>query len=313
MAEVAATMPATQEQVAAPARAAGRGRGKGKVKGRGKFKGKAKAMKVAPDGEQAEKKPREPKVNLRTQVENEVGDRDIEEVIKEARAKVEQLQAALAQAQQDEIGFEKDIGEGKLKMTQASTKVDESVHKETLALEKLKECKKGLIAAQKITAEKRLACGDEEKALDVLQNEGEAQKKEADLLQEKQDAINAKEAAKKAYQEALLKAKEVAEEIKNKRHALALTDDPEAAERAKVEAERAVEEEKARKEAKNIVSNAENALKAENKQMERERAQRDKERAKAFKEAAGLGPKKRALGDGVAASPAKATKIQDVD
>jgi len=301
-------VPATITEVAAaPVKAAGRGRGKGKLKGRGKFKGKAK--KAAAD--QVPKEPRAPKVNLRTQVETEVGDRDIEEVIKEARAKVEQLQAAVAKAQEDEIGFEKDIGDGKVKMQEASARVDECVHKETLALEKLKVSKKALIDAQRVTAEKRLAFGDEDNALHVLENEGEQQKKEADLLKEKADALAAKDAAKKAYDDAVLKAKEVAESLKAKRQALAITDDPEAAEKAKAEAVRAVEEEKMRKEAKTMVATAEKDLKAQNKELERERANRDKERAKAFKEAAGLGPKKRAGGE--MASPAKAAKIQDVD
>lgn len=308
----AATVPATQEApaiAATPVKAAGRGRGKGK-KGRGKFKGKAKKKIVAAaDGEAAPKK--EPKLNLRQQVEKEVGDRNIEDVIKEARAKVEELQAAVAKAQEEDVTYEKDIVAGKSAMTEASARVDECVHKETIALEKLKDAKKGLIEAQKVTAAKRLACTDEVKALEIIENEGEQRQKEADLLKSKADAQAAKEAAKQAYKEAMLKAKEVTEEIKHKRQALALTDDPEAAERAKKEAEDAAEEEKARKEAKSIVSHAEKDLKAENKQLERERAQRDKERAKAFKEAAGLG-KKRAHPD-AAASPAKAAKIQDVD
>jgi len=303
-------MPATFEAPAAVA--AGRGRGRGKVKGRGKAKGKAKGKKVAPSGDKAPSEPKVPKVNLRTMVEQEVGDRDIEEVIKEARAKVEQLQAAVAKAQQDELGFEKQLGEGKAAMQEASAKVDASVHKETIALEALKDAKKVHIDTQKKLAEKKMACGDDQKALDVLANEGEQQKKEADLLKDKADAMAAKEAAKKAYQEALLKAKEVSDEIKNKRQALALTDDPEAAEKAKVEAERAVEEDKARREAKTFEKNAENDLKNDLKQLEKARAQRDKDRAKAFKEAAGLGSKKRAISDG-AASPAKAAKIQDVD
>merc|ERR1712086_127543 len=175
--------------------------------------------------------------------------------------------------------------------------------------ETLKTAKKAHIDVQKKLAEKKMACGDDMKALDVLANEGEQQKKEADLLKDKADA----EAAKKAYLEATLKAKEVAEEIKSKRQALAITDDPQAAEKAKAEAERAVEEDKARKEAKTFEKNAEHDLKNDLKQLEKARQQRDKDRAKAFKEAAGLGSKKRAISDGAAASPAKATKIQDVD
>jgi len=307
MAEVAATVPATLGETAVPAAV---GRGRGKAKGRGKFKAKGKGKKKQ-GGVQTPKEPKAPKVNLRAQVEMEIGNRDIEEVIKEARAKVEELKAAVAAAQDDEIKFEKEIGAGKLAMEQASAKVDECVHKETLALEVLKDVKRGLIEAQKTTSAMRLAAGEEDKALDVLKNAGEDSKKEADLLKEKADAQAAKEAAKKAYNEAILKAKQVAEEIKNKRTALALTDDPEAAERAKAEAERAAVEEKARKEAKSLVAKADAELKAENKQLERDRAQRDKERAKAFKDAAGLGSKKRAIS--VAPSPAKAAKMQDVD
>jgi len=243
----------------------------------------------------------------------EIGDRDIEEVIKEARAKVGELQAAVAKAQADELGFEKQLGEGKMAMQEASARVDECVHKETLALEKLKEAKKAHIDFQKKLAEKKMACGDDQKAIDVLANEGEQQKKEADLLKDKADAMAAKDAAKKAYNEAMLKAKQVAEEIKNKRAALAITDDPEAAEKAKAEAGRVAEEEKARKEAKTFEKNAENDLKNDLKQLEKARVQRDKDRAKAFKDAAGLGAKKRAIADGAAASPAKAAKIQDVD
>jgi colicin import membrane protein len=306
MAEVAAM---TLGETAVPAAA---GRGRGKAKGRGKFKAKAKGKKnVAAGG--APKEPKVPKVSLRAQVEAEIGNRDMEEVIKEARAKVEELKAAVASAQDDELKFEKDIGAGKIAMGEASAKVDECVHKETLALEVLKDVKRGLIEAQKKTSALRLAAGDEDKALDVLKNAGEDSKKEADLLKEKADAQAAKEAAKKAYNEAILKAKQVAEEIKNKRSALALTDDPEAAERAKAEAERAAVEEKARKEAMSVIAKADADLKAENKQLERERAERDKMRAKAFKEAAGLGSKKRAISNGVAASPAKAAKMQDVD
>jgi len=311
MAEVAATIPATVEAPVAVAAAGGRGRGRGKAKGRGKFKGKAKAKKAAPSGEP--KAPKEPKVNLRTLVEQEIGDRNIEDVIKEAREKVAQLQEAVAKAQQDELGFEKQLGEGKMAMSEASGKVDAAVHKETLALEKLKEAKKAHIEAQKKLAGTKMACNDDQKALDVLASEGDQQKKEADLLKDKDDAMAAKEAAKKAYNEATLKAKQVAEEIKNKRQALAITDDPEAAAKAKAEAERAAEEEKSRKEAKAFEKNAEHDLKNDLKQLEKARAQRDKDRAKAFKEAAGLGSKKRAIGDGAAASPAKATKIQDVD
>lgn len=299
----------TLGETAVPAAA---GRGRGKAKGRGKFKAKAKGKKnVAAGG--APKEPKVPKVSLRAQVEAEIGNRDMEEVIKEARAKVEELKAAVASAQDDELKFEKDIGAGKIAMGEASAKVDECVHKETLALEVLKDVKRGLIEAQKKTSALRLAAGDEDKALDVLKNAGEDSKKEADLLKEKADAQAAKEAAKKAYNEAILKAKQVAEEIKNKRSALALTDDPEAAERAKAEAERAAVEEKARKEAMSVIAKADADLKAENKQLERERAERDKMRAKAFKEAAGLGSKKRAISNGVAASPAKAAKMQDVD
>jgi len=313
MAEAAA---APVPVVAAPAPAGrGRGRGAGKAKGRGgKFKAK-KVAKAAP-AEGAEPKPKKEKpVNLRTQVEAEIGERNIDDVIKEARAKVAELQERVTKAQEAEMSYETSILEGKSKMEQASASVDECVHKETLALEKFKAARQALIQAQKVVAEKKLEVGEEEKALEVLASEGEAQKGDADLIAAKQAAIEAKEAAKKAYQEAMLKAKQVADEMKNKRATLAITNDPEAEAKAKAEAEREAEEAKIRKEAKTLGKTQANDLKTQVKELEKQRQERDKARAQAFKEAAGLGAKKKrlALGDGAAASPAKAAKIQDVD
>jgi len=319
MAEAAAA-PVPVAVAPAPAvKAAGRGRGKAKAKGRGKFKGKAKAMKVAPpaldeNGQPIVKPKKEKPLPLRQQVEQEVGDRNIEDVIKEARAKVEELQAAVAKAQEGELGYEKVISEGKMKMEEASAAVDSAVAKETIALEKFKAAKQALVDSKKKTIEKKLALGEEEKAMDVLASEGEKNKKEADLLKAKEDALKAKEEAKKALHEAQARAKQIAEDIKNKKAALAITDDPEAAEKAKVEAEKAAAEAAQRKEAKALQSNAAKDLKQQLRELEKARHDRDKERARAFKTAAGLGGagKKRALGD-VAASPAKAANIQDVD
>lgn len=173
-----------------------------------------------------------------------------------------------------------------------------------------------MIEVQKKVAEKKLALGDEDKALDMLANAGEDQKKEADLVNERRIAQEAKEAAKKAYQEAMLKAKQVNDEMKAKRNALAITDDPDAEAKAKAEAAKEAEEAQLRKEAKNLGKTQAVDLKNEVKQLEKARQERDKARAQAFKEAAGLGAKKKlkALGDGASASPAaKAAKIQDVD
>jgi len=291
------------------------GRGRGKAKGRG-AKGKAKkVMKIAP-AEGAEPKPKKEKApNLRQQVEEEIGERNIDDVIKEARAKVAELQAKVTKAQEAEMSYETSILEGKGKMEQASASVDECVHKETLALEKFKAARQALIQAQKVVAEKKLEVGDEEKALNVLASEGDLQKMDADLIHAKQAAIEAKEAAKKAYQEAMLKAKQVADEMKNKRATLAITNDPEAEAKAKAEAEREAEEAKIRREAKTLGKTQALDLKTQVKELEKQRAERDKARAQAFKEAAGLGSKKKrlSLGDGAAASPAKAAKIQDVD
>merc|ERR1712072_1498012 len=210
-------------------------------------------------------------------------------------------------AQEAEVSFETSIMEGKMAMEQASANVDSCVHKETIALEKFKAAKTALVDAQKKVIEKKLVLGDEDKALTVLSTEGEKNKKEAELIQAKQDAVKAKEEAKKAYQEAMAKAKEVAEEMKAKRSALAIADDPEAAAKAKEAAERAAEEEKARKEARTLGKEAGKDLRQEVKALEKERVERDKKRAQAFKLAAGLAKAKKrlALGDGSAASPAK--------
>jgi len=313
MAEAAAPLPVAE--AAAVAAPAGRGRGRGKAKkGRGKMKKKAmkKAVPaVGADGEPLPKK--EPKLSLKAEVEQLIGDRDIEIVIKEARAKVEELQKAVTKAQEAEMSFETSMSNGKVKMAEASGHVDKCVHEETMALEKLKAARHELIGAQKNLSQKKLEAGDGDRALQVLESEGEMQKQTQDLIKQKQEVEAAKEAAKKALMEAQVKAKEVAQAMKDKRHALALTDDPEAAARAKVEAERAAVEDKERKEAKTAGAHAEKDLKVQLKALDKMRADRDKERAKAFKEAAGLGSKKRALADGSAASPAKGAKIQDVD
>lgn len=313
MAEAAAPLPVAEASaVAAPA---GRGRGRGKAKkGRGKMKKKAMKKAVPADGAEGEATPKkEPKLSLKAQVEQDIGDRDIEDVIKKARAKVDDLQKAVSKAQEDEMSFEASISNGKVKMAEASADVDKCVHEETLALEKLKAARRDLIEAQKSLSQKKMEAGDGDRALQVLESEGEMQKKTQDLIKQKQEVEAAKEAAKKALMEAQVKAKEVAQAMKDKRQALALTDDPEAAARAKAEAERAAEEDKARREAKTAGAHAEKDLKAQLKALDKMRADRDKERAKAFKEAAGLGSKKRALADGSAASPAKGAKIQDVD
>jgi len=303
-----------------PVVAAGRGRGKGKAKGKKGKKGKF-AMKVAKPVEGEEgyvpKPKKEPKVNLRAEVEASVGDRNIQDVIAEARAKVEEMQAAVSKAQEAEMGYETNILNGKLAMETASAQVDSCVHKETIALEKFKAAKQALIEAQKKVAEKKLAVGEEDKALSVLSSEGEKNKLEADLIKAKEDAHKAREEAKRALEEAKAREKAVQEEIKAKRSALALTDDPDAAAKAQASAEKEAEEAKERKEAKALGATAAKDLKQEVKDLEKARADRDKERAKLFKEAAGLGKvsKRKALGDG--ASPAKVgkagEKIQDVD
>jgi len=200
-------------------------------------------------------------------------------------------------------------------MEQASANVDSAVHKETLALEKFKAARQALIEVQKKVSDKKMELGYEDKALHVLATEGEVQKKDADLIAAKAAAHAAKEDARKAYEEAKMKEKQAIEDIKAKKSALAITDDPEAEAHAKAEAERAAEEKKLKDEAKSLGKVAAIDLKNQVKELEKQRAARDKERAKMFKEAAGLGPKKRlaSIGDGSAASPAKAAKIQDVD
>merc|ERR1712070_696797 len=123
-----------------------------------------------------------------------MGDRNIEDVIKEARAKVEELQAAVQKAQEAEAAYGSSILQGKAAMEAASATVDACVHKETIALEKFKAAKTSLINAQKSVAAKKLAVGEEEKALEVLSNEGESNKKDADLIKAQEEAVAAREA-----------------------------------------------------------------------------------------------------------------------
>lgn len=324
MAEVAPAVPAVAPVApvaAVPARGRGRGRGK-KGKAKGKFgKGKAKArgrapapVALGPDGLPLPKPEKVVKKSLRQQVEEDVGNRDIDDVIKEAKAKVAELEAAVLARQKEEMAYEATILEGKGKMDQASASVDLTIQKEKLAFEKLKAAKQEHVSAQQKTVEKRIALREEQKKIEVLSNEGAKSKQEADLIAAQQEAIAAKEAAKKAYQEAMHKAQQVKEEMKAKRGALAITDDPEAEARAKKQAEIDAKDEEQKKIAANMKKTAAHDLKAELRELEKQRIQREKERAKAYKEANAMGKKRRAIGD---ASPAKAAKvgenIQDVD
>merc|ERR1712093_570554 len=99
-------------------------------------------------------------------------------------------------------------------------------------------------------------------------------------------------------------------EMKAKRQALAITDDPDAEAKAKERAEKDAAEAEQKKEAKHLQKQAGADLKAQLKELEKQRNLRDKERAGQFKEVPGLGKAKKrlALGDGSAASPAKAAK-----
>merc|ERR1719272_567167 len=128
-------------------------------------------------------------------VEQEIGDRDIEDVIKDARARVEELQSAVTKAQGAEITFETDIINGKTKMGESSAKVDSCVHAETLALEKLKAARRDLVEVQKRVADKRLEASEGTKAFEVLEQESTSINQTAELLAEKKAVQEAASAA----------------------------------------------------------------------------------------------------------------------
>merc|ERR1711879_370222 len=93
------------------------------------------------------------KASLKSKVEAEIGNRDIEEVIKEAREEVARLEATVATAQKEEAEFNVTVEEAKGAMELASASVDASVQKETIALEKFKAAREALIAISKQVAD----------------------------------------------------------------------------------------------------------------------------------------------------------------
>jgi len=324
MAEVEETVPQEEAPtVAAASGGRGRGRGaagRGKKAGRGKMKAKAKAKKgkaklVAEGAEGVEKPKAEKKLNLKQQVEAEIGSRDIDEVIKEAREEVAKLQAAVEAVQKEEIEFESSILAGRKKMEACTSAVDASVAKEALALEKFKAARTAVIDSNKRVLDNKVELAEEEKALAVLASEGEMRTKESSLRKAKAEAAEAASAAKKALEEAKKKEKDAMESLKKGRQAI---EGEEAEERMKDTLAKEAAEKAVKLEAKEAARGAGKSLKEDLKEFDKARTERDKARAAAFKEAAGLGKVKKrvALMDGSAASPSKVAKkggIQDVD
>merc|ERR1712066_524304 len=101
--------------------------------------------------------------------------------------------------------------EAKLKQEEASARVDENVHKEALALEKVKAAQQGVVEAGKELAKKRLALAEQDTKLAVLASEGEQRSKETDLRKAMAEAAEAAAVAKKALEEAKMKEKEAKE------------------------------------------------------------------------------------------------------
>jgi len=315
MAEAAAAIP--DEPVAAPA-AVVRGRpvkrkskAKGKAKGKNKTKQKkASAAAAGPDGQEIPKPKKEPPGSLRNDVEKEVGDRPIDDVIKEVMTVIDQREAAVATAQEAQADFEKFILERKTAMENATAAVEEFRKKEDIALAKYSADRHDLVNTLKDVAVKELAVVEFNNALIVLANECEQFKKQAHFIKAKEDAKTHVEDAKKSFQEAIAQSKQVHEKINAQRNALALTDDPDAAAKAQEAAEKAAV---ARKRSNDVGKIETQKVYFDIKGLAKAQQVRDKARAKAFKEAAGLcgaGKRKSVLGG---APPAKAAKIEDDD
>eukprot|EP00434_Breviolum_minutum_P008644 symbB.v1.2.007622.t2/scaffold469.1/size203783/3 len=108
--------------------------------------------------------------------------------------------------------------EGKEKVTEVSKRVQEAVHREDVAFEKLKAANTAKAEAAAETLKAASGRGEVEKTVKVLELHMEGNQKLLELEQKKKEASEALEAAKKAAEEAKKREKELAEESKAALH-----------------------------------------------------------------------------------------------
>eukprot|EP00928_Gymnodinium_smaydae_P002484 TRINITY_DN10887_c0_g3_i1.p1 TRINITY_DN10887_c0_g3~~TRINITY_DN10887_c0_g3_i1.p1 ORF type:complete len:399 (-),score=107.70 TRINITY_DN10887_c0_g3_i1:148-1266(-) len=292
----------------------GKGKGKGKARGKGKGKGKgkrgahvkvkgsAKARARAPgkdSGESAEtengtipdRAAKVPKLSLRNQVTSSILNRDIEEVLAEAKAEVKVMQEDIEKAAAEERSIEEQLQALSKKLAEASAKVEDGMKQEELALDKLRKSRESQIAATLAVTEARLNEDNLTKHMRALELEVQARQQVTEFEEAKQAAREAAEAAKKALQEAKLREKEAAEAMRRamkeqrQKAPAAITDRVEGQEQTKE---------------KDTVSAHKETLKAstmEIKAIEKMRLERERRREASLKEANGI-CKRRGKGSG---------------
>eukprot|EP00434_Breviolum_minutum_P008643 symbB.v1.2.007622.t1/scaffold469.1/size203783/3 len=199
--------------------------------------------------------------------------------------------------------------EGKEKVTEVSKRVQEAVHREDVAFEKLKAANTAKAEAAAETLKAASGRGEVEKTVKVLELHMEGNQKLLELEQKKKEASEALEAAKKAAEEAKKREKELAEESKAALHEQKIK----ASETLKGLKMTQTPEEKEELNKKKVQERQEKkALAAELHQIDKMRHEREKERQQRLKQAAGKSKAKRA-GD-AAGLPAKAARVvRDLD
>lgn len=300
-------------------KAKGRGKGRGKT---AKAKAKARAAKVAAraaGGEEGAEEVRKPKLNLKAQIMSDIGNRDIDEVLAEARKKVTDSEGAIGNAETEAQKKELEAESARKDMEAASAKVEETSHKEAIALAKLKAARQAKNDAAANAAGTRAGKVNSETTLRVLELEVESQAKLKDLQEARKAAGEAVEAAKLVIVESKLKEKEALNAVKKVYAEQALKE----VEAMKESASAAAGDKQAQKDAKFKGKADSKVAHAEMSAIEKARADREKDRQFKLREATGIGKGKKprmgllALG---APSPAKAagvaskaTRIMDVD
>eukprot|EP00928_Gymnodinium_smaydae_P052799 TRINITY_DN36960_c0_g1_i1.p1 TRINITY_DN36960_c0_g1~~TRINITY_DN36960_c0_g1_i1.p1 ORF type:complete len:362 (+),score=115.98 TRINITY_DN36960_c0_g1_i1:85-1170(+) len=281
-----------------------KGKGKGKVSGKGKGKGKGKrrahakakasakararaqerASTEIAEGEDAvvDRPAKIPKLSLRSQVASSIVNRDIQEVLAEAKLEVQAMQESIEKAAAEERSIDEQLQALSRALAEASAKVEGGVKQEELALDKLRKSRDLQIEATVATAEARSNQDAVAKQMRTLELEVQAREQVTEYEQAKHAAREAAEAAKKALQEAKLREKEAAEAMRiaikeqRQKHPIAILD--------KVESD----EQNSGKDKVKAHKETAKASALEIKAIEKMRFEREKRREASLKEANGV-------------------------
>merc|ERR1740139_98813 len=116
----------------------------------------------------------------------DVGERDIDEVIAETRKQVADLQEVVKDVQGEESGFDSEIADAKKAYDVASAKVEDAKMKEAVSFEKVKATREAAVEAKKQTSESQTGRGDVEKTIALLELEAECKTKIKELREAKE-------------------------------------------------------------------------------------------------------------------------------